>query len=213
MRRLRAALDALRAHYGRPRSPEPETPFEPIVRAIVGQGASPKSLEKALHTLRVYGLLSLEKIRELDPDTIALAIKPAGSAGAKAARLKTFAAWFADRFDADPERLKALPPHRLREELLGIGGIGPETADRILQQGLGLPTAVVDAYTYRVFTRHELAIEDATYDDLKEMVEKGLAPEEYADFQSRIDLVGREFCRPKARCEACPLKPLLPRPL
>ena len=210
MRRLRAYLDALRAHYGRPRAAEPETPFEPIVRAIVGQGATPKSLEKALHTMRVYGLLGLEKIRELDPDTLAMAIKPAGSAGAKAARLKTFAAWFTDRFGADPERLKALPPHRLREELLGIGGVGPETADLILQRGLGLSTAAVDTYTYRVFTRHELAIEDATYDDLKELVEKGLDPGDYGEFHSLTGRVGREFCRPKARCEHCPLKPLLP---
>ena len=213
MRRLRAYFDALRAHYGRTRAAESETPFEPIVRAIVGQGAPPKGLEKALHTLRVYGLMTLEKIRELDPDTIAMAIKPAGSAGAKAARLKTFAAWFADRFGADPERLKALPPHQLREELLGIGGVGPQTADLILQQGLGLPTAVVDTPTYRVFTRHELVVEDAGYEDLKELVEKGLDREDYRDFHTLTGQVGREFCRPKARCENCPLKPLLPRPL
>jgi len=210
MPRLLPYLKALRSHYGPPLSPEPETPFEPFVRAILAPGASSKSLEKAMHTMKVYGLLDLSKIRELDPDTLALAIKPAGSAHAKAIRLKTFVAWFVDRYGGDEERLKALPPHQLREELLGIGGVGPETADLILQRGLGLPTAVVDTYTYRVLSRHEMAIEDAGYDDLKEFVEKNLPKEDLGDFHVLTDLVGREFCRPKARCEKCPLKPLLP---
>jgi len=204
MSRLQPYLKALRAHYGPPRSPAPETPLEPFVRAILSPGTSSKSLEKAIHTMKVYGLLDLGKIRELDPDTLALAIKPAGSAHAKALRLKTFVAWFIDRFGADLERLKGLPPHQLREELLGIGGVGPETADLILQRGLGLPAAVIDTHTYRVLTRHDLAIEDATYEDLKELVEKNLPPDGLGDFHALTGLVGREFCRPKARCETCP---------
>jgi len=210
MSRLLPYFKALRTHYGLPRSPEPETPFEPFVRAILSPGASPKSLEKAVHTLKVYGLLDLSKIRELDPDTLALAIKPAGSAHAKAIRLKTFVAWYVDRFGGDEERLKALPPHQLREELLEMGGVGPETADLILQNALGRPTAVVNTYTYRVLTRHEMAIEDAGYEDLKEFVEKNLPKDNLGDFHVLTDLVGRQFCRPKARCEECPLKPLLP---
>jgi len=211
MPRLQPYFKALRSHYGPTRSPEPETPFEPFVRAILSPGTSAQSLEKAVHTMKVYGLLDLGKIRELDPDTLALAIKPVGSAHAKAIRLKTFVAWFIDRYGGDEERLRAIPPHQLREELMGIGGVGPETADLILLRGLGLPTAVVDTYTYRVLTRHEMAIEDATYEDLKEFVEKNLPQESLGDFHVLTDLVGREYCRPKARCEKCPLKPLLPR--
>ena len=210
MSRLLPYLQALQDHYGVSRTPKPASPLEPYLRAILSQGASPKSLEKALHTLRVYGLLDLDRLRELDPTTIAMAIKPAGNAGAKAARIKTFVAWFADRFGADEDRLQSMPAHQLREELLGIGGVGPETDDRILQIGAGLPVAVVDPYTYRVFTRHELAIEEATYDDLKEQVEKGLPAEGYALFRALTDAVGREFCRPKAKCDDCPLRPLLP---
>lgn len=212
MPRLQPYLDALEAHYGAPRPAAPETPFEPFVRAILSPGASPKSLEKAIHTMRVYGLLDAAKIRELDPDTIAMAIKPAGAAGAKAARLKNFTAWFADRHGGEIERLRAADPHRLRDELLEMGGISPETADSLLLLALGLPSAVVDTHTYRVLTRHELVVEDAGYDDLKEVVEKGLPREAevYRDFRALVDRVGREFCRPKARCEACPLKPLLP---
>jgi endonuclease-3 related protein len=212
MSRLLPYLDALRARYGPPRTGTPESPFEPFVRAILSPGTSARSLEKAIRTLKVYGLLDPDKIRELDPDTIALAIRPAGSAHAKALRLKTFVAWFVDRFGGDEERLKALAAGQLRDELLGIGGVGPETADAILQEGLGLPTAVVNTFTYRVLTRHELAGDEVGYDDLKELVEKNLPRDAriLGSFRVLTDLVGREYCRPKARCEKCPLRPLLP---
>ncbi|HLY08978.1 MAG TPA: endonuclease III domain-containing protein [Planctomycetota bacterium] len=211
MARLVPYLEALRAHYGRPRVPKPQTPFEPFVRAILTPGASPKSLEKALQTLRIFGLSDPDKIRDLDPETIALAIKPVAGAHAKAIRLKTFVAWFADRFGGDLDRLRAVPAQQLREELLGIGGFGPEAVDLILQRALGLPTAVVDTFTYRVLTRHDLAIQEAAYEDLKDIVETQLPREAWGEFHSLMGQVGREFCRPQARCDRCPLKPLLPR--
>src|SRR5579872_4557922 len=212
MSRLLPYLGALRDRYGLPSSAEQGAPFEPFVRAILAPGASARSLEKAIRALKIYGLLDLGRIRELDPDTIAMAIKPAGSAHAKAHRLKTFVAWFVDRFGADEERLKALAPSQLRDELLEIGGIGPETADLLLLVGLGLPSAAVDTYTYRVLTRHEFAVEDVGYDDLKDLVEKNLPRdrETLVRFRLLIDQVGREYCRPKARCEGCPLQPYLP---
>jgi endonuclease-3 related protein len=212
MPRLEPYRKALREHYGPVRAPYAASDFEPIVRALLSTGASPKSLDKAIRTLQIYHLLDVAKIREQDPDTLALAIKPAGSAHAKAIRLKTFVAWFVDRFGGDVERLRAQPPHQLREDLLGIGGIGPETADAILLEGLGHPSAVVDTYTYRVLTRHELASEEAGYDDLKELVERELPRDDAAlrEFRALTDRVGREFCRPAARCDQCPLKTLLP---
>lgn len=212
MPRLAPYLDALRDRYGTPQPPKPGTPLEPVLRAIVAAGATPKAAEKALHTMKVFGLLDADRIRELDPDTIAMAIKPVGGAHARAARLKTFVAWFVDRFGGDPERLKALPPHQLRDELLGIGGVSPETADSILLEGLDVPVAVADTYAYRVLTRHEILGEEAGYDDVKEAIEKGLAGDAAAlrEFRALVDRVGREYCRPKARCEECPLRPLLP---
>ncbi|HZE96271.1 MAG TPA: endonuclease III domain-containing protein [Planctomycetota bacterium] len=205
-------LDALRAHYGRPSPVDADSPFGRLVRAILAQGATPKKLEEALRSLRVYALLDPHKLRELDHDTVALAVQAAGMRHRKAARLKNFVAWFLDRFEGDLDRLREIPAPRLREQLLELEGMTPETADTILLEGLGMPVPVVDLPTYRVMTRHELALEDATYDDLQELVAKGLPKdaETLREFHSLIGVVGREYCRPKARCEKCPLKPLLP---
>ena len=212
MAALKNYFDALLAHYGPQKWWPADSPFEVIVGAILTQNTAWKNVEKALRNLKTYGLLDPRKLDELDVDTLALAIKPAGYYNVKAARLKTFIAWFVQRFDADIEKMKRVTVPRLREELLELKGIGPETADSILLYALGAPTFVVDAYTHRVALRHELALEDAGYDDLKELFEKGLRRDlaTYQEFHALIVSVGKEFCRPRARCEACPLRGYLP---
>ena len=213
MAALRQYLDVLLAHYGPPKWWPADSPFEVMVGAILAQNTAWKNVEKAIRTLKAYDLLDARKMHELDQDTLALAIKPAGTYNLKAARLKGFVAWFLERFEGSLEKMKSVPLPRLREELLEVKGIGPETADAILLYALEMPTFVVDAYAHRVLTRHELALDEAGYDDLKEYFEKNLPrdPKLYNDFHALIVSVGKEFCRPKARCESCPLKPFLPR--
>ena len=209
---LRKYFDALLAHYGPQKWWPAESPFEVMVGAILTQNTAWKNVEKAIRNLKTYGLLDARKIHELDQDTLALAIKPAGYYNVKAARLKNFIAWFLSRFDGDLEMMKRVPPARLREELLTVKGIGPETADAILLYALETPSFVVDTYAHRVLTRHELAMDEATYEDLKEYFEKNLPRDAklYNDFHALIVSVGKEFCRPKARCEECPLRRYLP---
>lgn len=212
MPRLRDYFDALLARYGPQKWWPADSRFEVMVGAILAQNTAWKNVEKAIHNLKVYELLDARKIHELDQDTLALAIKPAGTYNVKAARLKTFIAWFLSRFDGDLEKMKELSPSRLREEILEVKGIGPETADAILLYALEIPTFVVDAYAHRVLSRHDLAMEETTYDDLKEYFEKNLPRDAkvYNDFHALIVKVGKEYCRPKARCEQCPLQPFLP---
>jgi len=204
--------DLLR-HYGPQEWWPGETPFEVMVGAILTQNAAWKNVEKAIATLKAYGLLDPHKIHELDQDTLALAIKPAGYFNVKAKRLKSFVEWFVTKHGADVKSLRRIPPDRLREDLLSVKGIGPETADSILLYALDVPTFVVDAYTYRVLTRHGLIGEEATYDDMKEFLEKRLPRDIplFNEFHALIVAVGKQFCRTKARCEECPLKSHLPR--
>lgn len=209
---LRDYFKDLLAHYGPQHWWPGESPFEVMVGAVLTQGAAWSNVEKAIRNLKTYDLLDPGKIHELDEDTLALAIKPAGYFRVKARRLKSLVDWFVRRHGADPEKLKALRPDRLREELLEVKGIGPETADSILLYALGIPSFVVDSYTHRVLTRHGLAGEEAGYDDLKETFERALPRDTalYNEFHALIVAVGKEYCRPKARCETCPLRARLP---
>jgi endonuclease-3 related protein len=101
----------------------------------------------------------------------------------------------------------ATPLDVLRRELLGVSGIGPETADAILLYAGGLPTFVVDAYTARVLRRHELIDGDATYDDIQSLFEDALPGEAaiFNEYHALLVRVAKTQCRPQARCDGCPL--------
>jgi endonuclease III related protein len=96
----------------------------------------------------------------------------------------------------------------LRPELLAVKGIGPETADSILLYGLEKPTFVVDAYTFRILSRHGLAAETISYEALQDIFMAVVPPETslYQEYHALLVQTGKEFCRPKPRCAACPLE-------
>ncbi len=210
---LRTYYRALRKRFGHQKWWPGETPFEVMIGAILTQNTAWANVEKAIATLKAHDLLDARRIDTLDADTLALAIRPAGYFNVKAKRLKSFVRWFLERFDGSVARMQAVNSSQLREELLGVNGIGPETADSILLYALDVPSFVVDQYTYRLATRHQLAAEDASYDELKDLFESGLPRDRalYNDFHAQIVAVGKSYCRPTAKCEECPLKRYLPK--
>ena len=103
-------------------------------------------------------------------------IRPSGYFRQKAARLKTFVKFLDDRYAGSLQALLSQPTDKLREELLGLNGVGPETADSILLYAGNHPVFVVDAYTRRIIERHAIAAEDADYEDIRRMFEQSLGP-------------------------------------
>ncbi len=215
MRTRSALLDYYRdllARYGPQHWWPAESPFEVAVGTILVQGTKWKNVEKAIATLKTYGLLDPVRILESDEETLGLAIRPSGTYRVKARRLRGFVQWFVDR-GADFDRIRDLGLSRLREELLAIRGIGRETADAILLYAFDLPTFVIDRYTWRILTRHELMPEDVTYDEMKELFEGNLMRDRkfFNEYHALIVKVGIEHCRSKAKCAGCPLEKRLPR--
>ncbi|HTF57418.1 MAG TPA: endonuclease III domain-containing protein [Planctomycetota bacterium] len=201
----------LRRRYGPQKWWPADSPFEVMVGAILTQNTGWANVEKAIAALKTFGLLDPDRMLEIDEETLGLAIRPAGTFRVKARRLRAFVRWFVDR-GADVRKIRGLGLPRLREELLAIPGIGPETADSILLYAFDLPTFVADRYTWRVLTRHGLLSEDAQYDEMKELFERSLASDRrlFNEYHALIVKVGKEHCRAKARCERCPLEGRLP---
>ncbi|MFO1462603.1 MAG: endonuclease III domain-containing protein [bacterium] len=199
-------FERLLRHFGPQHWWPGETPFEVMVGAVLTQNTSWKNVEKALANLKGAGLLSLEGLRSLSEAELAQLIRPAGYFNVKAKRLRAFLDFLHAR-GGDIEGLRAQPTEGLREALLGVKGIGKETADSILLYALEHPIFVVDAYTYRVFTRHFLAPEEAGYDELQELVTDHVPAEtaHYNEFHALLVNVGKEYCAPKPKCEGCPL--------
>jgi endonuclease-3 related protein len=105
------------------------------------------------------------------------------------------------------------PTPELREKLLGVHGVGPETADSILLYAGNHPVFVVDAYTKRILMRHGLAKEKDAYEELSALFEGNLPRETplFNEYHGLIVRVGKHWCRPKEpRCEECPLGRFLP---
>jgi endonuclease-3 related protein len=104
-------------------------------------------------------------------------------------------------------------PSRLREKLLSVRGIGPETADSIALYAAGHPVFVVDAYTRRVFSRLGLVRGGESYAAVQRLFEDSLPRDAtlYNDYHAQIVRLGKDVCRTRPRCAECPLDDLCPK--
>ncbi len=204
---LQTIYEKMFAHYG-PRHWWPgETPFEVMVGAILTQNAAWRNVEKAIANLKAENLLDPKKLYALPPARLALLIQPAGFFRLKTKRLRNFLKYFLDRYEGDVDQMKQVSTEQLRTELLEVSGIGPETADSILLYALEKQTFVIDAYTKRILNRHYLCTEEAGYEELQEMFTDNLKADVplYNEYHALLVNIGKDFCRPKPRCEQCPL--------
>lgn len=155
-----------------------QTPFEVMVGAILTQNTAWTNVERALENLRAAAVLSLKEIRNISLSELELLVRPSGYFRQKAQRLKDLVAFIDGKYGGSLERMFTAPTGDLRSELLTQKGIGPETADSILLYAGLHPVFVVDAYTRRMFERHELLSAAAKYDDVRLLVERALDGEE-----------------------------------
>jgi len=187
-----------------------ETPFEIIVGAILTQNTNWTNVAKAIANLQTADCLEPDRLHTLDLAEIETLIRPAGYFRLKAKRLRNFKQWLFDEYDGDLARLDQIDTQRLREELLSISGIGPETADSILLYALNRPVFVVDTYTARIAVRHGLIDPELTYQTLQDLFMYNLESDAafFNEFHALLVMTGKDFCKPSPKCAGCPLEPL-----
>ncbi len=189
------------------------TRFEIIAGAILTQNTSWSNVEKAIKNLKNERLLTPERMHGVTGARLATHIKSAGYFNVKAKRLKNFLSYLFDSYNGNlGNMLKGRSGTELRRELLGINGIGPETADSIVLYAAGLPEFVVDAYTRRIFSRHGLIRDSAGYEEIKSFFMGNLKPDTrlFNEYHALIVKTGKDFCRGSAPlCGLCPLNRFL----
>lgn len=153
-----------------------DTSFEVIVGAYLTQNTAWTNVERALANLRAAEVLSVKGIGEIPLARLERLIRPSGYFRQKARRLKTFVTFLDREYGSSLERLFSQTTDKLREELLSLNGVGPETADSILLYAGNHPVFVVDAYTRRILARHEILPEDADYEDIRQTMQRALGP-------------------------------------
>ena len=187
-----------------------DTPFEIMLGAVLTQNTSWRNVSMVIEALKGEGLLSFSALEALPTEFLAEKIRPSGYYNQKAKRLKgLFAAIRED--SGDLETFLDQDGATLREKLLAVKGIGPETADSITLYAAGKPVFVVDAYTYRILLRHDLIADDAGYEEIQELF-LGKLPTEtqlFNEYHALLVRLAKEYCKKNnPLCDACPLQGL-----
>lgn len=166
---------------------------EVIIGAILTQRANWKNVMLAINNLKkakIYTLSAIHKLGSKDKNKLADLIKPSGFYKQKCEYLLEMAKFFKN--SGGIKKVKKIELKELREKLLDLHGVGPETADSILLYGLDKPIFVIDEYTRRLVKKEKLA-RNLSYDHLQKLFESNL-PRDFAlyqDFHALIVIDGK----------------------
>jgi endonuclease III related protein len=185
-----------------------ETSFEVMVGAILTQNTSWRNVEKAIQKLKGKGVLNPEGIHHLKRSELARLIKSSGYYRIKTDRLKSFIDFLFEEYGGNIKKMGRERLGELREKLLGVKGIGPETADSILLYGLKKPIFVVDAYTRRILSRHGIIPEKASYEEVQKLFMDYPPRDEklFNEYHALFVYLGKTVCKKTPRCDICPLR-------
>ncbi len=184
-----------------------DTRDEILIGAVLTQNTSWKNVEKAIKNLKAADMLSIEKISHARIPQLQSMIRPSGYYRQKAQRLKGICKYITANYGTLNCFFSQDTP-KLRAELLSLSGIGPETADSILLYSAGKPVFVIDAYTRRAVQRIYGEKHEMGYSDLQSLLQ-GHVPADlrlYKDFHAQFVELGKNYCKKKPLCGACPLR-------
>ncbi|HEY0635996.1 MAG TPA: endonuclease [Gammaproteobacteria bacterium] len=212
--RLRQLYAYLHQAYGPQHWWPADSPFEVMVGAVLTQNTAWSNVEKAITNLKSHHHLDAEAIAKATHAQLARWLKPSGYFNIKAKRLQNFCRWYLAQGGYD--RLNLLDTMALRKALLGVNGIGPETADDIVLYAFHRPVFVIDAYTRRLLTRLALIAGSESYEELRTFCEKGLARVDeqvkvFNEFHALIVMHAKVACKKKALCAICAIERHCPK--
>ena len=178
-----------------------------MVGALLVQRTTWRNATAAIERLRDGRYLEPERLAQIDTGELSELIRVAGFFRVKAARLKALADFVVSA--GGISALHKQPTERLREQLLALQGVGPETADAILGYAFGRPVLVVDAYTRRLFARLHHPSGAPTDAALKTKAESTLVTTQALnEFHALVIAHGQRCCLPKPKCAPCSLRQL-----
>jgi endonuclease-3 related protein len=195
----------LLAGYGSQHWWPADGPFEVMVGAVLTQSCAWRNVEKAITALKKAGKLSAAALRCLDLQELAGIIRPCGYYNAKARKLKSLANWLERSCRDNLDGLDDIDTPSLREQLLSVHGIGPETADSILLYAVGRPVFVIDAYTHRIVSRLSLSPCSQSYAACQALFQKNLPADSqlFNEYHALLVRLGKDFCRKQPHCPQC----------
>lgn len=206
--RIRDLHDTLLAHFGPQNWWPGSSAFEVMVGAILVQRTRWDNTALALDNLHRAGLLRPARLAACPVQELETLVRPAGFYRQKARRLRVASRWWVEQ--GGRRRIGRQPTRALRNRLLGLEGVGPETADSILLYVFERPVFVADAYARRLFRR--LGWVHPPRDDDYESVARAVnattteSPAFFNELHALIVAHGKSVCLTWPRCTDCPLR-------
>lgn len=209
--------DSLAKAYGKQHWWPAKTAFEVILGAYLTQNTAWKAVERSLANLKNARALTIDGIRALTIEDLRTLIRPSGFITRKAPALKAFVALVDKEFGGSLAQMGATPAERLRERLLALPSVGPETADAILLYAFDKPVPVADEYLRRIAERHRLLDPPPGknrngYEALVSLTRDAFAGDPprsraqlFNEFHALTVAVGKAHCGRTANCNECPL--------
>lgn len=202
--RIISVYKKLHKAYGPQKWWPADSRFEIMVGAVLTQNTAWLNVERSISNLKSASALSPEAILESSHEQLAEWIKPSGYFNIKAKRLRNFCQWYFEQGGYDA--LKYLKTDKLRERLLSVNGVGPETADDIILYAFSRKVFVIDAYTKRIFSRLGITNAEIDYESLRQVFERELSKESvktFNEYHALIVMHGKNICRLKPQCDDC----------
>jgi endonuclease III related protein len=191
--------------------------FEIIIGAILTQNTAWTNVEKALENLKKHRTLTIPALLRVEDKNLKTMIQPSGFFNQKAQRLKYIVLYLEKEYAGKLQEFFSQDTFGIRQELLALPGIGPETADSILLYAGNHPVFVVDAYTKRICQRFPVPVSSDSYDDIQHYFEQGFPsdiPEKerittYKEYHALLVRLAKQHCwKKKPHCSDCPLDTL-----
>lgn len=181
--------------------------MEISIGAILTQNTNWTNVEKAIANIKQEELLTVDGLLNLPINELENLIRPSGFYRQKAKRLKTFLIFLQNTYHGCFTNTSTVPTHILRQQLIALNGIGPETADSIILYALERPVFVIDAYTRRFLFRHQMIQEKAGYDHIQQLFYSSLPFDTalFNEYHALIVNLGKHYCKTRPLCRQCPI--------
>ena len=205
--RALAVHERLLEFYGYPEWRKPLPALDELISTILSQKTNDVNRDVAFEALKAR-FRSWEAVRDAPEDEVVAAIRPAGLANQKGARIQAvLRAITEERGELSIDFLSEYSQEKAKEWLMKFKGVGPKTAAIVLQFSLDKPAFPVDTHIYRVTGRIGLRPQKMSADKAHEYFEALLPEEAYYPAHLNIIRLGREICQArKPKCPNCPLQ-------
>ncbi len=204
-RKLLDLYDKLKNQHGSLKWWPADTPFEVAIGAILTQATAWKNVVKAIDNLKNAKVFSPEDLHNIGQENLETLLTPSGYFRMKAKKVRAYVDHIVERPMSEMFKQDVTA---LRQELLSIYGVGPETADSIILYAAEKPSFVVDTYTYRLLSRLGWVEGNFHYERLRSLFMNNLPTdvELFNEYHALIVQHGAKVCQKTPDCINCSLQ-------